>query len=259
MSEDKRNIKEALSEYIMRLADDRLILGHRLSEWCGHGPVLEEDIAMANMALDLIGFAASAYDYAGKLEGKNRDQDALAYFRSDREYTNIKMVELPVGDYGFTISRQFLFSTFSMLYFRELSNFCKDEQLNGLAAKALKESIYHVRHSREWLFRLGDGTDESHRRMQASINELWTYTDELFYMDELDHFLVNEELAVNLEVIQPEWEKMVRETMQEATLTIPENVTYMQTGGRKGIHTEHLGFLLAEMQILPRTYPDAVW
>lgn len=259
MSKRKNKINEALFQYLLRLSDDRLILGHRLSEWCGHGPVLEEDIAMANMALDLIGFAAVTYEYAGELEAKGRDQDQLAYFRNEREYTNIKMVELPVGDYGFTVARQFLFSAFSMFYFKELSGFCKDEQLNGLAAKALKESIYHLRHSREWLLRLGDGTEESHNRIQSSVDELWMYTGELFYMDELDHFLINEELAVNLEAIQPDWEKMVHETLSEATLTIPGNISSMQTGGRKGIHTEHLGYLLAEMQILPRTYPDAVW
>ena len=250
--------KEAFCTYLLRMADDRLVLGHRLSEWCGHGPILEEDIAMANIALDYIGHASSLLKYAGEIEDQGRDEDQLAYFRSGREYLNIKMVELPKGDFGFTIARQLLFSTFSLLYYQQLMN-SNDEQLKGLAAKAFKESRYHFRHSKEWTLRLGDGTDESHGRIQHAFDELWMYTEELFYMDDIDRKLMEEDIAVDLTSIKPEWEQRINYILTEATLTVPSDDQYMQSGGRNGIHTEYLGYLLGEMQILPRTYPDAQW
>jgi len=250
--------KEAFFTYLLRLADDRLVLGHRLSEWCGHGPVLEEDIAMANIALDYIGHAASLLKYAGEIEDNGRDEDKIAYFRTEREYLNIKMVELPIGDFAFTVGRQLLFSTFSLLFYQKLLG-SNDEQLKGLASKALKEARYHFRHSREWTLRLGDGTEESHERMQNAFEEIWMYTEELFYMDDVDNRLIKEGIAVDLESIKPDWKNKIHETLAEATLSVPTDDQYMQTGGRQGIHTEHLGYLLGEMQTLPRTFPDAEW
>ncbi|MDR8393302.1 phenylacetate-CoA oxygenase subunit PaaC [Aliifodinibius sp. S!AR15-10] len=250
--------KDALFEYILRLADDRLILGHRLSEWCGHGPILEEDIALANIALDYIGHAATLYEYAAEVEGKGRHRDDIVYFRDDPQYKNLKMVELPKGDFGFTIARQFLFSTFSYLLYEKLSDI-DDSQLGGMFAKHLKEIKYHLRHSREWVYRLGDGTEESHQRIQDAFNELWTYTDELFYTDEVDKHLRNKNLAVDLEEIRPKWKETVIEILEKATLEVPDFDQYMVSGGRTGFHTEHLGHLLAEMQHLRRSYPEANW
>ena len=250
--------KEALYSYLLRLADDRLIHGHRLSEWCGHGPILEEDIALANVALDDIGHAASLYEYAAEVEGEGRHRDDIVYFRNDVEYTNIKMVELPKGDFGFTIARQFLFSAFSYFLYERLKD-SNDEQFSGMAAKHLKEIKYHLRHSREWVLRLGDGTDESHERIQESFDDLWTYTGELFYMDEVDELLIDEGLAVDTSAFKEDWKKLVIDVLEEATLDVPDFDQFMQSGGRKGMHTEHLGHLLAEMQHLRRSYPDAVW
>jgi ring-1,2-phenylacetyl-CoA epoxidase subunit PaaC len=250
--------QEALFEYLIRLADDRLILGHRLSEWCGHGPILEEDIALSNISLDYIGHAASLYEYAAEIEGEGRHRDNIVYFRNDVEYKNLKITELPVGDFGFTIARQFLFSAFSYFLYEKLSE-VKDEQFRGMVEKHLKEIKYHLRHSREWVLRLGDGTDESHERLQKAVDELWTYTGEFFYMDEMDELLLSEELAVNTEEFRSDWKKLVTETLEEATLEVPDFDQFMASGGRKGLHTEHLGPLLAEMQHLRRSYPDAIW
>jgi len=250
--------KEALYAYVVRLADDRLILGHRLSEWCGHGPILEEDIALSNIALDYIGHAAALYEYAVEVEGEGRHRDEIVYFRNDPEYTNLKMVELPKGDFGFTIARQFLFSTFSYFLYDELKEL-DEEQLAGICGKHLKETKYHLRHSREWVFRLGDGTEESHERIQDAFDELWTYTDELFYMDKIDERLIGQNLAVDLESLRPKWKEHVIEVLEEATLDLPDFDQYMASGGRTGFHTEHLGHLLAEMQHLRRSYPDADW
>lgn len=250
--------QKALYDYLLRLADDRLILGHRLSEWCGHGPILEEDIALANVALDDIGHAAALYEYAVEVEDKDRHRDDIVYFRNDVEYKNIKMVELPKGDFGFTIARQFLFSAFSYFLYEGLKD-TADEQFSGMVDKHLKEIKYHLRHSREWTFRLGDGTEESHERIQQAFDELWTYTDEMFYMDETDEFLIGENLAVDLSSFKDDWKKLVTEVLEEATLEVPDFDQFMQSGGRKGMHTEHLGPLLAEMQHLRRSYPDAQW
>lgn len=247
-----------LFEYLIRLADDRLILGHRLSEWCGHGPILEEDIALANIALDYIGHAASLYEYATEIEDEGRDRDEIVYFRNDVEYKNLKITELPKGDFGFTIARQFLFSAFSYFLYERLSEVV-DEQFRGMILKHFKEVKYHLRHSREWILRLGDGTDESHRRIQNAFDELWTYTEEFFYQDEIDEFLRNEGLATDSDSFKSDWKKLVTETLKEATLDVPDFDQYMAEGGRKGLHTEHLGHLLAEMQHLRRSYPNADW
>jgi ring-1,2-phenylacetyl-CoA epoxidase subunit PaaC len=246
----------SLFEYLLRLGDDRLVLGHRLSEWCGHGPILEEDIALANVALDLIGQATNFLHLAAQVEGQGRDEDALAFFREAIEYRNVKLVELPNGDYGRTIVRQFLFDAWSVLLLEKLAQSTHPE-LAGIAAKAHKEARYHVRHSGEWVLRLGDGTDESHRRAQTALDELWPYTGELFATDAVD-----EELAGTIAPLPREleaaWRGVVEDVFRRATLALPPT-GYMHGGGRQGRHTEHLGHLLSEMQILARSHPGVKW
>jgi ring-1,2-phenylacetyl-CoA epoxidase subunit PaaC len=244
-------------QYLLRLADDRLVLGHRLSEWCGHGPILEEDIALANIALDLIGQANLLLALAGTAEGKGRDQDALAYFREAVDYRNLLMVELPNGDFAFTITRQFLFSVFSYLQVEALQKATR-EDLAGIAAKAVKEAKYHVRHSAEWMIKLGDGTEESHERVQTALNDLWRYTGELFLVDDVDRAAASAGAGVDPSTLEPTWRAHVDDVLKRATLTVPE-VKFMQRGGRSGKHTEHLGHMLAEMQIVARSFPDGQW
>lgn len=251
-------LKTALFEFSIQLADDRLILGHRLSEWCGHGPILEEDIALANIALDLIGQANMFLGFAASLEGKGRDADDLAYFRSEREFFNLKLCELPKGDFGFTVARMMLFSSFSVLLFDKLKE-SKDEELSGIAAKSLKESKYHLRHSSQWVIRLGDGTEESHQRVQDALNELWPYTGELFFQGAKEQDLVKASLVPDTSSLRESWSALVKKVITEATLDLPSDDQFMHSGGRTGAHTEHLGHLLAEMQILRRSYPDAKW
>lgn len=250
--------QQAFFEYLLRLADDRLILGHRLSEWCGHGPMLEEDIALSNCALDLIGHAADLYEYAAEVEGDERHRDDIVYFRNDVEYKNTKLVELPKGDFGFTMARQFLFSSYSNLLYEALSE-TDDDQFSGMIQKHHKEIEYHQRHSSEWVLRLGDGTEESHNRIQSSFDELWTYTDGLFYSDQIDKVLIENDLGVDFSSFKDEWKQTVTETLEEATLAVPDWDQFMASGGRNGRHTEHLGHLLAEMQHLRRSYPDGDW
>lgn len=246
-----------LFEYTIRLADDSLILGHRMSEWCGHGPILEEDIAMTNIALDLVGQATSFLEYAGKVEGKGRDGDALAFLRFDREYKNLLLVEQPNGDFGMTMMRQFLFDAFRKPYFERLQN-SKDKQLAAIAAKSLKETKYHLKHSSEWIIRLGDGTQESHYRIQDSLDTLWRYTSELFYSDEVDVELQKQGIAPNMLEVYEEWKVTTENVFKEATLEIPTN-NWSQEGGRKGLHSEHLGHLLSELQYMQRAYPNMEW
>src|SRR3954471_7667038 len=195
-------------EYLLRLGDDRLVLGHRLSEWCGHGPILEEDIALANIALDLIGQANLLLTQAGKAEGKGRDEDALAYFREATEYRNILMVELEKGDFGFTIARQFFFSVFNYLQMEALAK-SKHTDLAGIAAKAVKEAKYHVRHSADWMVKLGDGTAESHERMQSAVDDLWRYTGEMFLMDDIDRAAVADGTGVDVSMLETAWRRHV--------------------------------------------------
>jgi ring-1,2-phenylacetyl-CoA epoxidase subunit PaaC len=248
--------KEGLFEYLLRLGDDRLVLGHRLSEWCGHGPILEEDIALANVALDLIGQATHFLQLAGQVEGQGRDEDALAYFRDAIDYRNINLVELPNGDFGRTIVRQFLFDAWSVLLLDDLQR-AAHPKLAGIAAKAYKEARYHVRHSGEWVLRLGDGTEESHRRIQTALDELWHYTGELFATDEVDRLLAGSG-APEPAALEAAWREVVSDVVRRATLTLPPD-GYMHSGGRQGRHTEHLGHLLAEMQILARSHAGAKW
>lgn len=247
----------ALFEYVLRLGDDSLILGHRLSEWCGHGPILEEDIAMTNFALDHIGQATSFLKYAGEIEGKGRDEDDLAYLRFDKDYRNVLLVEQPNGDFGMTMMRQFLFDAYRLPLFEKLAH-ADDEQLAAIAAKSLKETKYHFKHSSEWIIRLGDGTEESHQRVQNALDSLWRYTGELFFQDEVDQKLVEEGRIPSMEGLYEEWMKNVKMVFDEATLTIPTN-NWQFEGGRKGMHSEHLGYILAEMQYLQRAYPGAKW
>jgi ring-1,2-phenylacetyl-CoA epoxidase subunit PaaC len=245
-----------LFEYLLRLGDDRLILGHRLSEWCGHAPILEEDIALANIALDLIGQANLILQLAGETEGKGRDEDALAYFREAIDFRNTQITELPNGDFAVTIVRQFFVSLASMLTLEQLQRSTHPE-LAGIAAKGYKESRYHVRHSGEWVIKLGDGTEESHRRAQRAVDDLWPFTGALFESDPIEQRLVASGVAVDASTIEAPWSAQVREVLSAATLTIPEQVV-MRKGGR-GRHTEHLGHLLAEMQIVARSHPGAKW
>jgi len=250
-------IQEALFKYTLRQGDNALILGHRLSEWCSKGPFLEEDIALSNIALDQVGRANALLTYAAQVEGMGRTEDDLAYKRIERHFYNNLITELPNGDFGFTIARQFLVATFELFYFDALSK-SHDETLAGIAAKTLKEVKYHYKHAHDWVLRLGDGTEESHQRIQKAFNDLWTYTGELFEMDATDLVLIEEGMAVDLGQIKELWQKQVTEVLTEATLQLPAE-TFMQTGSRKGLHTEHLGYILTEMQYLPRTYPDAKW
>lgn len=244
--------------YLLRLADDRLILGQRMSEWCGHGPELEEDLAMANIALDLIGHATALYGYAAEVEGKGHDEDHFAFFRDDREFYNLQFCEFPKGDFAFTMARMFLFSSYSYFLYEKLK-MVQDEQFAGMINKHLKEIKYHLRHSREWVLRLGDGTEESHRRIQEAFDELWMYTGEFFDKDEVDEFVIKEKLGADPGSFKNEWKKLVEEILNEATLSVPDWGQFMASGSRNGIHTEHLGHLLAQMQFLRRSYPDAEW
>jgi ring-1,2-phenylacetyl-CoA epoxidase subunit PaaC len=246
-----------LFEYVLGLADDALILGHRLSEWCGHAPLLEEELALANIGLDLIGQAQRLYDYSGEMEGKGRDQDALAYLRDALAYRNLLLVEQPNGDFAMTIARQFLYAAYAAPFWRATTGSC-DMTLAGIAADAQHEADYHLRHAREWLVRLGDGTPESHRRAQEALDALWPYTGELFESDEMVRTLVAEGVAADPAPIRAAWDTTVDAVLAEATLSRPAD-GWMQTGGRRGRHSEHLGYLLAELQFLQRAYPGATW
>jgi len=250
-------LSDSLFQYLLRLGDDRLVLGHRLSEWCGHGPILEEDIALANIALDLIGQATLYLKVAGQTEGKGRSEDDLAYFRDAIDYRNVQLVELPKGDYAFTIVRQLFFDVFSYHVLERVQS-GKHSDLAGIAAKGFKEVRYHVRHSSEWVLRLGDGTEESHDRAQKAVNELWRFTGEMFEADDVDREMAASGIGPDLEAIKPKWEAVVTDVLQRATLVIPDDPPAM-TGGRRGRHTESLGRMLSEMQIVARSHPGAAW
>jgi ring-1,2-phenylacetyl-CoA epoxidase subunit PaaC len=244
-------------ELYILLADTTLILGQRLSEWCGHGPAIEEDIALSNVALDYIGQATSLYKEISAQSGDDRTEDDWAFLRQSSDYKNILIVELPNGDYAFTIARQFLFSSWYYLYLEKLAT-SKDDFLAGFAAKSLKEVKYHFQHSRDWVIRMGDGTQESASRISKAINDIWSFTGEMFTLTEEESALVTQGVGVdNTTLLQP-WKEIVNQTLQAAQLTFPAD-TWMQRGGKEGKHSEHFGFLLAEMQYLPRTYPGAKW
>jgi ring-1,2-phenylacetyl-CoA epoxidase subunit PaaC len=242
---------------VLGLADDALILGHRLSEWSGQAPMLEEDIALSNLALDLIGQARLLYAYAGEAEAKGRDEDALAYRRDEHELRNVLLAEQPNGDFAATMVRQLLYAAFKHPLYAALQG-SQDRRLADIAGKAVKEMAYHVRHAGEWVIRLGDGTVESHRRAATALDELWTYTGELFEADAGVEALVRSGIAVDPSRLRPAWDATVDRVLGEATLERPAG-RWMQSGGRHGRHSEHLGHLLAEMQVLHRAHPGVVW
>ena len=248
---------DPLFEYLLRLGDNDLSLGHRLSQWCGHGPVLEEDIALSNIALDLIGQATLWLGHAANIERAGRSADDLAYKRDVLDWRNTMLVEQPNGDFAVTIARQFLFDCHHHALLEALVE-VGDPEITAIAAKGLKEVAYHRRHSGEWLIRLGDGTEESHGRAQAALDQLWGFTHELFEADAIDLAVADRGAGVDPSTLKPAWDAMVGPVLDEATLSRPEDAWSVR-GGRQGTHSEHLGFILAEMQFLPRAYPDARW
>ncbi len=245
-------MKDNLTNYTLHLADNALIMGQRLSEWCGHGPILEQDIALSNIALDYVGQARNFYQYAAELSGGTATEDSLAYFRNERDFRNNLLVELPNGDWAQTILKEFFFSAYQYYLYQQLKE-SRDERIAAIAEKSLKEVTYHLKWSSEWVIRLGDGTEESKRRIETAIEELWMFTGELFEPAEYENGLVD------LDAIKIKWQDKISIIFQEATLTVPESKSWHQSGGKRGEHTEHLGYILAEMQVLPRTYPDANW
>jgi ring-1,2-phenylacetyl-CoA epoxidase subunit PaaC len=247
----------SLFEYLLRLGDSCLILSQRLGEWCGHGPVLEEDIALTNVALDLLGQARLWLSYAGEVEGRGRHEDKLAYLRDAGEFRNLLLVEYPNGDYAQTTARQFYFDIWHRLMLLELEK-SQLERVAAIASKALKEVIYHCERSTDWVIRLGDGTEESHGRMQAAIDNLWSYTGELFTCDSIDTEMASLGIGPDPASLRGPWLEHVRNTLREASLTCP-TAEWAHVGGKRGVHTEHLGYVLAEMQYLQRTYPGAEW
>lgn len=251
------DVKPDVAEYAIALGDDALVLGQRLSEWCSNAPFLEEDLALANVALDFIGRARMFYAYAGECEGKGRDEDAIAYLRDCREYRNLLINELPRGDFAFSTARQFLVDAFNLSFLERLCR-SSDAQLAAIAAKALKESRYHFRRSRDWMIRLGDGTPESHRRVQRALEELWGYTHEMFRPLAPEQRLVAAGIAVDRSALRSEWLARIEPVLAEATLARPAD-GWAVGGGREGTHTEHLGHLLAELQFMQRAYPGLAW
>jgi ring-1,2-phenylacetyl-CoA epoxidase subunit PaaC len=274
------NNNNAILDYTLRLADDALIIGQRLGEWCGHGPVLEQDIALTNIALDHLGRARNLFQSAAELfnqvpqeqkkqvftsvaiqslvaAGENIDEDDLAYLRDGWDFKNALLLEQPNNDWAYTTARSFFYDTFNYFFFSGLQK-SADETLSAIAEKSLKEVTYHLRWSSEWVVRLGDGTEESHARMQKAVNELWMYTGELFLMNEIDKSLFQQGIGVDLAAIKPLWMERVRSVFSEAALDVPADV-WMQQGGREGRHSEHLGYILADLQFLQRTYPGMEW
>jgi ring-1,2-phenylacetyl-CoA epoxidase subunit PaaC len=249
--------QEAFFEALLRIGDATLILGHRVSEWCGHAPALEEDIALANVALDLIGQTQMWLGLAAEVEGKGRTADDLAYLRDAWDFRNPLIVERPNGDFGHTLMRQFLFDAYHFELLKALQR-SSDPRVAEIAAKAAKEVAYHLERSSDLVVRLGDGTAESRRRMQDALDALWAYTGELFLADEKDAAVAAQGLAPDPRDLKPAWESVVRDVLAEATLTIPESA-FAHKGGKRGVHTEHLGFILADMQFLQRAYPGATW
>jgi len=250
-------VQNARFEYLLRLGDDALILSHRLSEWCGHAPVLEQDIALANIALDLLGQARMLLTHAGEVEGAGRSEDDLAYFRTSQQFRNALLVEYPNQDWAYTIVRQFFFDVYHYHLYQALLH-STDTHLAAIAEKALKECTYHLRYSSEWVVRLGDGTPVSHQKMQAAVDELWMYSGELTTPDAIDLAIAADGIGPNLLPIKTLWAEKVSTILTEATLVKPAQ-TWMQSGGRSGRHTEHLDRLLSEMQHLQRTFPGQVW
>ena len=258
------NIAVQPFDYALHLADSSLIMGHRLSEWTGHGPMLEQDMAITNIALDLIGQSRNFYQYAATMansiseNGKIITEDDLAYLRNAGEFKNLLISELPNGDWGKTILKIFFFSAWQYFFYQKLID-SSDAQLAAIAEKSLKEVTYHLKWSSEWVIRLGDGTKESHERMEKSLEELWPYTGEMFEPTDYENEAANNRVGVTVSDIKNNWQNKIKMILEEATLPLPKKDTWMHTGGKNGIHTEHLGYLLAEMQFLQRAYPGCQW
>lgn len=248
---------EHLYNYILGIADNSLILGQRMGELCGHGPSLETDIACTNISLDLFGQVRSYFQYASKFAGDGRTEDDIAMLRKEREYKNVLLAEQPNTNFAYTIGRQFLFDVYHLAFLKELQK-SSDLTLAAIANKCVKEVSYHERFSSDWVKRLGDGTEESRHKMQEAIDDLWTYTDELFHLTESDKEMVSQGIGVDVTLLKDAYYKHVTELLEEATLNIPES-KYFQKGGKKGIHTEHLGYLLSDLQYMQRTYPNMEW
>ena len=249
--------RDTLFEFLIRLADDHMILGHRLSEWCGHAPMLEEDLAMPNMALDLIGQARLLYAYAGEVEGKGRSEDDLAYVRREHEYKNCLLAERPNGDFAHTMLRQLYFAAFMEPFWKGALT-STDETVAAIAAKAVKEVTYHIRHAGEWIIRLGDGTDDSAERMRAAVTELHRFTGELFETNAVTDAIAAAGIAPDPASLRAEFDRTVATIFSEALLEVPD-VAHEPRGGRDGVHGEEMGFILAELQHMQRTYPGATW
>ncbi len=250
-------MKDNLVQYIFGIADNSLILGQRLGELCGHGPSLETDIAMTNISLDLFGQVRSYYQYAAKLIGNDATEDTIAFLRKEREYKNVLLVEQPNQDFAYSIARQFLFDVYHLLVLEQLQN-SFDETLSAIAKKSIKEVSYHTRFSSDWIRRLGDGTEESHNRIQTAINDLWIFTDELFHQTDADKAMVIEKIGVDVSKLKQLFYKKVSAILEEATLETPQ-INYFQKGGKNGIHSEHMGYILAEMQFMQLSYPKMNW
>ncbi|WP_430968632.1 1,2-phenylacetyl-CoA epoxidase subunit PaaC [Spongiimicrobium sp. 2-473A-2-J] len=246
-----------LYQYVLGIADNSLVLGQRLGELCGHGPNLETDIACTNISLDLLGQARSYFQYAAQLKGGDAKEDDIAFLRTEREYVNVLLVEQPNTDFAYTIGRQFLFDAFHLLFLQELQH-SHDITISAIAKKAIKEVSYHYRFSSDWVKRLGDGTEESRLKMQNAINDLWTYTDELFHQTEADKAMIVEGIGVDTAKLKEAYYHALTEILKEATLDIPES-KWFQKGGKNGVHTEHMGYLLNDLQYMQRTYPNLEW
>jgi ring-1,2-phenylacetyl-CoA epoxidase subunit PaaC len=248
---------EKLYKYILEISDNTLVLGQRLGELCGHGPSLETDIACTNISLDLLGQTRSSFQYAAELLGEDKTEDDVAFLRLEREYKNVLLVEQPNKDFAYTIVRQYLFDVYHMMFIQRLSE-SSDETLKAIAKKSIKEVSYHLRFSGDWIKRLGDGTEESHKRMQDAFDYLWTYTDELFHMTDISTEMVEKGIGVDVSLLKEGYYLEVASLLKEATLSVPET-KYFQKGGKLGTHTEHMGYLLSELQYLQRTYPNCKW
>jgi ring-1,2-phenylacetyl-CoA epoxidase subunit PaaC len=246
-----------LIQYIYGIADNSLILGQRLGELCGHGPSLETDIALTNISLDLFGQVRSYFQYAAKLQGEDVTEDTIAFLRKEREYKNVLLVEQPNVDFAYSIARQFLFDIYHLLLLTELQN-SKDETLAAIAKKSIKEVSYHTRFSSDWIKRLGDGTEESHNKIQTAINDLWEFTDELFHTTDADKAMFSEGIGVDVSLLKELFYKKVNVILSESTLQTPD-IKYFQKGGKHGIHSEHMGYLLAQMQYMQLAYPNMNW
>lgn len=243
--------------YILEIADNSLILGQRLGELCGHGPSLETDIALTNMSLDLFGQVRSYYQYIAQLSGEDKTEDDIAFLRLEGDYKNVLLVEQPNTDFGYVITRQYFFDVFHLMLMQQLQH-CKDENLSAIAKKGIKEVSYHKRFSGDWVRRLGDGTEESHQRVQKAVNDLWSYTNELFEMTEATKSAVEAGIGVDLSQLKEAYYKEVSELLIESTLEVPER-KYFHKGGKHGVHTEHMGYILSDMQFMQRTYPGMKW